>query len=109
MTVFTVDVPPGGGVPPHRHLKEEESYYMLNGSMLIQLGNDQWVIEPGDFVHVPAQMIHGYQNTSDQPVQFLAWTLGGAIDAFFIELSEKVQSLPEDLPLMSEILDRYGV
>ncbi|WOB43369.1 cupin domain-containing protein [Thermoleptolyngbya oregonensis NK1-22] len=108
MTVVTVDVPPNGFVPPHTH-KEEESYYVLEGSMIMYLDSKEFRIEPGDFVHVPAGTTHGYKNNSAQSVKFLAWAVGGRIDEFFIELSEKVRDLPDDLAKMPSILEKHGI
>jgi quercetin dioxygenase-like cupin family protein len=109
MAVVTVDVPPNGFVPPHTHTKEEESYYMLEGSMIMYLDGGEFMIEPGDFVHVPARTTHGYKNNSDQFVKFLAWAVGGKIDEFFIELSEKIRDLPDDLAKMPAILEKHGI
>lgn len=109
MAVMTVDVPTGGFVPPHTHAKEEESYFMLAGTMIMQLGSQELTIEPGDFVHVPAGTIHGYKNESSQDVRFLAWSIGGAIDEFFSEMSETVRDLPDDLSKMPAILEKYGI
>lgn len=109
MAAMTVDVPPGGGVPPHTHTKEQESYFMLEGTMVMQLGSQELTIEPGDFVHVPAGTVHGYKNDSDRCVRFLAWSIGGAIDEFFTEMAEKVRVLPDDLPKMPAILEKYGI
>ncbi|OLP15787.1 hypothetical protein BST81_24550 [Leptolyngbya sp. 'hensonii'] len=109
MTVATVDVPPNGYVPPHTHTKEEESFYMLEGSMVMYLNGEEFTIEPGDFVHVPAKTPHGYKNNSNQAVKFLAWTIGGAIDEFFIEMSDKVRDLPDDLSKISAILEKHGI
>ncbi len=33
VAVVTVDVTPNGFIPPHTHTREEESYYMLKGSI----------------------------------------------------------------------------
>jgi len=109
MAVVTVEVPPGGLVPPHIHAQEEESYYMLDGSMVMQLGSEFLTIQPHDFVHIPPGTIHSYRNDSDRPIHFLAWTVGGAIDDFFIEMGEKIREIPNDLPKMPEILDKYGI
>jgi quercetin dioxygenase-like cupin family protein len=109
MTVVTVDVPPNSFVPPHTHTKEEESYYMLEGSMIMYLDGGELTIEPGDFVHVPAGTPHGYKNNSDQVVKFLAWAVGGKIDEFFIEMSEKIRELPNHLAKMPEILEKHGI
>lgn len=109
MAVMTVDVPPEGAVPPHTHAQEEESYFMLEGAIVMQLGSEELTIEPGDFVHVPAGTIHGYKNQSNQHARFLVWSIGGAIDEFFTEMAEKVRVLPDDLPKMPEILEKYGI
>lgn len=109
MAVMTVEVPPTGSVPPHTHDKEEESYFMLAGTMVMQLGSQELTIETGDFVHVPAGTIHGYRNDTHQPVRFLAWSVGGAIDEFFTEMSEQIREMPNDLPKMPAILEKYGI
>jgi quercetin dioxygenase-like cupin family protein len=109
MAVMTVEVPTDGFVPPHTHAQEEESYFMLEGTMVMQSGSEELTIKPGDFVHVPAGTIHGYKNQSDRCARFLAWSLGGAIDEFFTEMSEKVRELPDDLPKMPAILEKYGI
>ena len=109
MAVMTVEVPPEGFVPPHTHDKEEESYFMLEGTMLMQLGSQELTIAPGDFVHVPAGTIHGYKNNSHQGVRFLAWSVGGAIDEFFTEMAETIREMPDDLPKMPAILEKYGI
>lgn len=109
MAVVVVEVPPSGQVPPHTHAQEEESYYMLEGSITLHLGSEAFAIAPGDFVHIPAGTVHGYINPSNQAARFLAWTIGGAIDQFFIEMSEQIRAIPEDLPKMPEILAKYGV
>jgi quercetin dioxygenase-like cupin family protein len=109
MAVMTVEVPPEGGVPLHTHLQEEESYYMLEGQMLVQVGSEEIEIGAGDFVHIPAGVVHSYRNTSDQPIRFLAWTVGGAMDSFFQEMAEQIREVPQDFAKMPEILKKYGI
>ncbi|CAN1212135.1 hypothetical protein TUMEXPCC7403_18155 [Tumidithrix helvetica PCC 7403] len=75
----------------------------------MQMGGESLTVRAGDFVHIPAVTVHGYANTSDRPTRFLAWAIGGAIDEFFIEMSEKIRQLPDDLPKLTEILDRHGI
>lgn len=109
MSVVTVDLPPGGFVPPHTHADEEEGYYVLDGEMKMFLGAELVELKAGDFVHVPEQTVHGYRNDSSRPCRFLAWTVGGPIDRFFIEMSENVREIPQDLPKMPDILARYRI
>lgn len=109
MSVFTVEVPPGSFLPPHAHVQEEESYFMLKGSLEMKIGQEDVTLYPGDFVYVPSGMAHGYANKSEEPVLFLAWSVGGPIDHFFTEMAQEVRTLPDDLPIMGQILTKYGV
>lgn len=109
MAVVTVHLPVAGFVPPHMHAEEEEGYYILEGVMTMQLGDGEFEVGTGDFVHVPQGTVHGYRNDGTQLCRFLAWTVGGAIDQFFIEMSDKIKNIPGDLPKMPEILSKYGI
>ncbi|MEN9221577.1 MAG: cupin domain-containing protein [Thermostichus sp. BF3_bins_97] len=109
MSVVTVEVPPGSFVPPHTHAQEEESYFMVKGSLVMTIDQENVTLHPGDFVHIPQGTAHGYHNTSEETVQFLAWSLGGPIDHFFVEMSEQVKALPDDLTKMGQLLVKYGV
>ena len=109
MVVVTVSLPAAGFVPPHMHAKEEEVYFILEGAMTMYLGNGEFEVGTGDFVHVPQGTIHGYRNDGAQPCRFLAWTVGGAIDQFFIEMGDKIKNMPDDLPRMPEILAKHGI
>ena len=40
-------VPPQGGPPPHVHLKEDETFYVLEGTPTFRLGDERIVAGPG--------------------------------------------------------------
>jgi uncharacterized cupin superfamily protein len=109
MSVMAVDVPPGAAVPLHRHEREEEGYFVLSGELTLTIGATAHRLAPGDFGHVPPGTVHGYRNGGSAPVRFLAWTVGGAIDQFFVAMSERVRRMPEDAPAMAELMARHGV
>jgi len=109
MAVISVEVPPGGMVPPHRHRDTEEGYLILSGTLTMTSGSEQFELGDGDFAHVPPGALHGYQNRGAQPCRFLAWTIGGALDQFFSELSETVKSVPQDLDKMGAILAKHNI
>lgn len=109
MAVVTVEVPPGGFVPPHTHRLEEEGYYMLTGAMVMRIGDEESLLCPGDFAYVAQGQVHGYRNDTNETIRFLAWTVGGAIDEFFIEMGQTVRKVPEDLSRMPQVLEKYGV
>src|SRR5215472_7594107 len=41
--VAEMTVPPGGGPPPHVHHREDESFYVLEGSLTVHVGGDTLV------------------------------------------------------------------
>lgn len=109
MAVMTVEVPPGGFTPPHTHRVEEEGYLVLGGELLLTLGGVERRLLPGDFAYVAPGIVHGYRNAGALPVKFLAWTVGGPIDEFFVAMSESVREMPRDVPVMLELMDRFGI
>ena len=54
--------PPGGGPPPHSHQFEDESFYILEGSVTFTVGDRTIKASPGDFVHVPRGVVHSIKN-----------------------------------------------
>lgn len=109
MSVMVAEVPPGGGVPPHSHAREEEGYFVLAGTLELTIGAETRVLAPGDFGHVPPRTVHGYANTGTVPVRFLAWTVGGPIDRFFEAMSRDVHEMPRDAGIMAELTSRFGI
>jgi quercetin dioxygenase-like cupin family protein len=109
MSVMLVDVPPGGGVPPHSHEREEEGYFVLEGELALMIDGVIHRLGAQGFGHVPPGTVHGYANDGAAPVRFLAWTIGGPIDEFFTEMSRRVRRMPEDAPAMAELTARYGI
>src|SRR5215468_12515900 len=45
--------PPGGGPPPHIHHFEDESFYILEGTLTFQAGGQTIHAKRGDFIHIP--------------------------------------------------------
>jgi quercetin dioxygenase-like cupin family protein len=109
MSVMVVEVPPGSGVPAHSHDVEEEGYFVLEGELCLTVGDAEHRLQAGDFGHVKPGVVHGYRNAGARRVRFLAWTIGGPIDRFFVEMSDRVTAMPRDLPVMLEVMGKYGV
>lgn len=107
--IVMVDVPAGSGTPCVTHDKEEETYLILEGQLEMYTPKEAHLLNPGDLVHLPPQTPHGYRNTSDRPARFIAWTVGGPMDQFFVKMHDKVRDLPKDLPAMQAVMEEHGV
>jgi quercetin dioxygenase-like cupin family protein len=61
---------PGGGMPRHTNTVEHEQY-VLRGHARIGIGEETYEVKQGDVVFIPAGAIHFYENTSQEPFEFL--------------------------------------
>lgn len=103
---------PGYRTPPHMHPSMDESFYVLEGTLEINLAGTVHRVPPGSFVHVPRGTPHAQGAADGQPVRMLAWLSPGGFEAFFtdrVELARTVQRGDAGFqPRMLEIVDRYG-
>ena len=60
----------GGGMPRHTNTVEHEQY-VLRGAATITIGDETHYVRTGDVVFIPQGVIHSYENTGDEPFEFL--------------------------------------
>ena len=60
----------GGGMPRHTNTLEHEQY-VLRGEATITIGDETHHVRTGDVVFIPEGAIHSYENTGDEPFEFL--------------------------------------
>ncbi len=87
--IIEVTVPPGGGPPLHIHHFEDESFYLLQGTLTIQAGAGTFQASPGDFMHIPRGTAHTFRNDGkvDAKMIVMVSPAGPAGLARFIEES----------------------
>lgn len=86
LTVLHAFVPPGGGPPPHVHLRDDESFFVIEGSIDLALGRETKRVGPGSFAFVPRGLRHAFKNNSGAPARMLIWTAPGGLDRLFTEV-----------------------
>jgi mannose-6-phosphate isomerase-like protein (cupin superfamily) len=52
----------GTGPPLHFHATQEDSFFVLEGVLSLQLGDDVVELEPGDFATAPPGVPHSFTN-----------------------------------------------
>jgi mannose-6-phosphate isomerase-like protein (cupin superfamily) len=73
--------------PLHRHSREDEYSFVLEGRMGAQLGDDVVHAEAGDFVFKPRGQWHTFWNAGDAPCRILEIIAPGGFERFFEELA----------------------
>ncbi|HYF63299.1 MAG TPA: quercetin 2,3-dioxygenase [Herpetosiphonaceae bacterium] len=74
---------PGGGPPPHRHLRESESYYILEGTLSVTIDGQTLAAGPGSFVHVPPAAVHTFRNEQDSQARMLVFVTPAGFENYF--------------------------
>jgi mannose-6-phosphate isomerase-like protein (cupin superfamily) len=78
-----VTQPPGTAPPLHVHTREAEAWYLLEGTLIYQSGDERVDLEPGGFIYLPQGLPHAFRTTGTKPVRYLALTLpGGVLDLY---------------------------
>ena len=60
LTVAEVRAPRGAGSPRHRHAKEDEAWYVVEGEFTFWLGDAERTVGAGDFVFGPRDVDHRF-------------------------------------------------
>jgi mannose-6-phosphate isomerase-like protein (cupin superfamily) len=95
--------------PLHRHTREDEYSYVLEGRMGALLGEDVVEAGPGDLVHKPRGEWHTFWNAGDEPCRILEIVAPAGFERFFEELVNMggvANATPEQL---GELNERYGL
>lgn len=94
-------VPPGGGPPPHIHRREDETFYVIDGSCTFRLGNETVTAGPGDFVNIPRGTVHCFRNDGTGTARLILTFTPAGIEHFFEETLER--ALDSNAPIPDNI------
>ena len=72
--------------PLHRHSREDEYSFVLEGRMGAQLGDEVVYAETGDLVFKPRDQWHTFWNAGDEPCRILEIISPAGFERYFEEL-----------------------
>jgi len=106
-TLFAIEhtkLVPGWGPPLHLHVAQEEWFYVLEGEVLIQAGDQRVTLKPGDSILGPRNVPHAFTAVGARPARMLiTYSPAGLMEQFF---RDTAATGPND---MAAISSRYGV
>ena len=97
-------IPPAGGPPPHIHQRDEESFYLLEGTLDIRLGDKKLKATTGDFVQIPRGTVHAFRNAGSTTARMLLFFSPAGMDRYFEEVLEPVQNRSAAIPPVTDAL-----
>ena len=96
--------------PLHRHTREDEYSYVLEGRVGALLGDEVVYGEPGDLMFKPRGQWHTFWNAGDEPARLLEIISPGGFEGYFEEMTElPLDAGPPDPAQIAAIAARYGL
>lgn len=77
LTVLDQLMPRRSGPPPHVHDRLHEYFYLLDGEIRFQVGQELTTARTGSLLSIPAGTVHGFAVTSDTARVLNLYTPGG--------------------------------
>ena len=95
--------------PLHRHTREDEYSFILEGSVGALLGDDVVIGKPGDLIFKPRDQWHTFWNAGDEPARILEIISPAGFERFFAELVDLGGVAQADPQAFTELRLRYGL
>src|SRR6187551_2777551 len=103
-------IPPRAlAAPLHRHSREDEYSFVLEGRLGALLGDEVVYGQPGDLIVKPRGQWHTFWNAGDEPARLLEIISPAGFEQYFAELADlggSRRAAPQDLAALGA---RYGL
>jgi mannose-6-phosphate isomerase-like protein (cupin superfamily) len=86
-----------GGPARHLHYEQDEWFYIVEGEFIMEIGQDQFRLTPGDSILGPSKTPHVWAFTGGPRGKILiAFLPAGRMEAFFREVTKANAMPPQD-------------
>jgi quercetin dioxygenase-like cupin family protein len=99
--LIDMNVPPGGGPPPHRH-DFEEMFAILEGEIEFTFRGEPSVVRAGEAVNIPANAPHFFRNASDRAAHLLCMCTPAGQEEYFLAIGDRVENRNAPPPQLSD-------
>jgi quercetin dioxygenase-like cupin family protein len=106
----------GFASPVHRHSREDEAIYVLDGELSVYVDSQVFAGGPGSFLWAPRGLAHAFCVESEV-ARFLVWSTPAGFDQFFFATGRPARARtlpppadgPPDVAALAAALARHGV
>jgi mannose-6-phosphate isomerase-like protein (cupin superfamily) len=95
---------PGTGPALHLHNSQEEWFYVMEGAVAFQVGDERVYLHPGESILAPRGVPHTFSATGAPARLLIAFTPAGKMEQYFIDAAAHPQ-----LAATAEFMNRYDV
>lgn len=84
----TTTAPGFAGPPPHSHKELTDTFYVLEGTLTIHVGERLVEAPAGAYVLIPPGVVHTFSNTSESNVRFLNLNSPGGWESYLRDVEK---------------------
>jgi quercetin 2,3-dioxygenase len=99
--------PAGEAIPKHYHDKVMEAFFCVDGCMTLWAGESEYQLQPGDFLNVPAGIVHAYRMDAHF-TRFFGYLSPGTFENFFRILGDPSDNYIFPTDIKSPRFDRVA-
>jgi quercetin dioxygenase-like cupin family protein len=103
------EVPPNAGPPLHIHQHEDETFYILEGELIVQVNEEQLKVSAGCAAFLPRGVPHTFVNMGAATTRVLVMLTPGGLERFFAEVEPLVTQMEPDMTAVLGMAARYGI
>jgi quercetin dioxygenase-like cupin family protein len=93
--------------PLHRHTREDEYSYVIEGRVGALLGDEMLIGSPGDLIFKPRNQWHTFWNAGDAPARILEIISPAGFERFFNELVDLGGVTQAEPQTLADLCARY--
>ena len=116
--IVEITVPPAWDGPPLHHHDFDEAFYVLDGELTLQLGDEITTVAPGSLAFAPRGSHHTLANAGERPARYLLICTPGGFERMFSRLQARVAGVepsaeasrpfPETVMVGPTLFERLG-
>ncbi|MFC4948157.1 cupin domain-containing protein [Pseudonocardia sp. GCM10023141] len=108
-SMFEYAIPPEtSGPPPHVHTREDESFICLAGRLDVHLGGQDFVLEHGDYLFLPRDVVHTFRNSATEEARVISVVSPAGLERYYQALADLPPG-PKDISVMQGVMADFGI
>ena len=101
---------PGAFAPPHTHSREDEFSYVLEGTVGVKLGDQEFLVSRGSYIVKPRGIPHAFWNLGPEPARLLEIIAPSGFEHYFKQLAALVsKNVSRDDEAIEKLASEYGL
>lgn len=108
-TMVEVTTQPDNGPPLHRHEREEETFYVLEGVFVFHVGDRRIMAGQGSVLVAPKNTPHRFVNVGTRPARLLITLRPSGFEHFIRDFATIPLDQPPDIEKVHAIGAKHGI